>query len=220
MGEFSTKHGADHHRHSGAIPGVFGEPRLGQGSVGCLKQHELQRVSGGNLLGWHLVPPPVVGKALDEPPQTPCRLPWVRPGRIEHPGTVPAVSRHRSDRRLAGVEQGLKGREMNRSGKHTAGPDDGNWLSRRDHGTDRSDRYLRLWQIFGNRHVDVQATDAECVDGRLPRAAVGSPGPGFRYPGDTERAGLPVELIIESAGGTAGRDAAVLDRKHNLDQAR
>ena len=73
--------------------------------------------------------------------------------------------------------------------------------------------------MFGERHVDIQATDAKGVHRRTPWGAVGMRGPGQRLGRHAKGAALPVKLVVELGGRGAGGNHAVLHREHHLDEA-
>ena len=219
MRKLPSKHRADHHRNPRSIPTVLGIPSLSECSIGSLKQHELEGVRRSNLLRWHLVTPPVVGKILDESAQAARCVPGSWPGLVKHPGCVPAFERNRSDRGLARIEQCLKRPAVSCSRNNTTSPHYRNWLGHRCSRLRRWN-YRRLRQILSDRHVHIQATDPKGVHRRLPRPAVGPPGPGLLHPGNAKRSGFPVKLIVEVSGRTAGGNVAVFNGQHNLHQTR
>ena len=88
IGELAAKHRANDDAGTNTVECCHATD-LGDRRIGCLEEHELERIGGGDLLRGHLVPTPVVGKTLDESPRSRCRVPHPGFGRIEGAGEVP-----------------------------------------------------------------------------------------------------------------------------------
>ena len=124
VGEVAAEERAhDHGRPHPVEPGLVAAGILNR-RVGRFEQHELQRIGGGDLLGWNLVPPPVVGKPTDKSPDVVCRVPGLRAGTVKGPAGVPAIGGHRTDGGLAAVEPLVERLQREAPGQDAAGTHD------------------------------------------------------------------------------------------------
>ena len=181
--ERAAKHRSHDHSSAQAVESRLGDPGLRQSCIGRLQQHELQRVGGGDLLGGHLVAPPIVLKVADESPQAGRGAPRPRSRGVERLLQIPAVCGNRPQSRPALFKQFVEGLERERSGQDAAHAHDGNrlglgiagWRGR------RSDRGTRSRHMLRQRHMDIEPADAEGIHRRAARPAIrlGWPGNGF-----------------------------------------
>ena len=120
VGEVTAKERAHHDAGPGAVEAILETARIGDGRVGCLEQHELERIGSGNLLGRHLVTAPVIVEVADEPADVRRGVPGLRHRWIEDPLGIPTIGGNRTDGGLAAAEQIEEGVERERAGKNAA----------------------------------------------------------------------------------------------------
>ena len=216
---------AEHRSHDDAGPDAIERAHpadLGDGGIGCLEEHELERVGRGDLLRRDLVAPPVVDEALDEAPHAGSGVPPSRARGIEGAGNIEARRRHRADDRLALAQKRPEGIDGQGAGEDAADADDRHGLvvarslRRRREGGRRGG----VGAMLREGEMDIEPTDPEGVDGRPPNSPVAALRPGERLTGNDERPVLPIEVFVVVAAGRAGGNDAVLHGEHDLDQTR
>ena len=125
IGKLSAEHRSDNDSSADPVKCCH-TANLSNRCIGSLKQHELEWISSGDLLGGNFVTPPIVGKAANETADTCHRVPGARPGGIEGPGKIPAIGWHRSHHRFSTLEQFQERIRRQGPGHHAANADDGN----------------------------------------------------------------------------------------------
>ena len=137
VGKVAAKERADHDAGAHPIEALRAAGILDR-CIGCLEEHELQRIGRGDLLWRHLVPPPVVDKITDKAPQVAGRVPGPRARVAKSPSGIKAVDGHRGNGRLATVESIEEGLEREPARQDAAGANDrdrllvGSGLANRD----------------------------------------------------------------------------------------
>ncbi len=221
VGELPPEHRADDDPGPDAIEGRH-PADLGDRCIGGLEEHELERIGGGDLLGGHLVAPPVVGEALDECPRPGGRVPspWIRG--IEGAGEIPPRPGHAPHSRAPLLDQTAEGVHREGAGKHAPDADDrhGGVIGVRRGAFRRRDGRSATGEVFGDRQMDVEAADAEGVDRGAAGLAVCPLRPRDRPIGNHERTMLPIEVLVVFGAGRTRRNEAVLHGEHDLDEAR
>ena len=221
VGELAAEHRP--HDDAGPDPVERAHPAdLGDGGIGRLEKHELERVGRGDLLRRDLVPPPVVDEAFDEASHAGPRPPAVGRRGIEGAGDIPAGCRNRADDRRPLAQKRPEGIDSQGAGEDAADADDRHGLivTRSLRHRPGGGRRGGVGAMLGEGEMDIEPTDSEGVDGRPPDVPVGALRPGERLTGNDERPLLPIEVFVVVAAGRAGGDDAVLHGEHDLDQTR
>ena len=159
---------AHDHARAGAVEARLRATGIGNRRIRRLQQHELQWVGGVDLLGRHLVPPPVVAKPADEAAQPRGRMPGPRPRRIDGTGGRPTIGGYGPDRAFTAFQPREELVERQRAWQDAPGTHDRDGIGV---GTRAANARCGLprsrhpaGNVLGQGDVDVEPADPEGVD--------------------------------------------------------